>query len=98
MRPDRRFTGFDEHKLIREELDGPVSRRFLSGYGDDDAQYTALLTAGATFAQHYGLRPGVSLSAEQMKASSPVTASPSRARASSTAAAPSAARARNALC
>ena len=45
-----------------------TGRRFLSGYGDDDAQYKALLTAGATFAQHYGLRPGVSLSAEQMKA------------------------------
>ncbi|RYF69089.1 MAG: alpha/beta fold hydrolase, partial [Comamonadaceae bacterium] len=60
--------GLYEQRLIREQVAALTGRRFLSGYGDDDAQYTALLTAGATFAQQYGLRPGVSLSAEQMKA------------------------------
>ncbi|RYE41904.1 MAG: hypothetical protein EOP24_34940 [Hyphomicrobiales bacterium] len=35
--------------------------RCLDGYSSDDAQYTALMNAGVTFAQQYGLRPGVAL-------------------------------------
>jgi len=37
--------GFYEQRLIREQVAALTGRRFLSGYGDDDAQYTALLTA-----------------------------------------------------
>ena len=43
-----------------------TGQRYLDGYASDDAQYAALMTAGATFAQHYGLRPGIALTPEQM--------------------------------
>ena len=43
-----------------------TGRRYLSGYASDDTQYAALMSAGATFAQQYGLRPGIALSAAQM--------------------------------
>src|SRR5690606_19582439 len=41
-------------------------RRFLDGYASDEEQFRALMDAGAQFAQQFGLRPGVALSAEQM--------------------------------
>jgi adhesin HecA-like repeat protein len=40
--------------------------RYLDGFTSDDAQYTALMNAGAAFAQQYGLRVGVALTAAQM--------------------------------
>lgn len=43
-----------------------TGQRYLDGYASDDAQYAALMTAGATFAQQYGLRPGIALTPEQM--------------------------------
>lgn len=60
--------GFYEQKLIREQIAELTGRRYLSGYGDDDTQYLELMKAGTTFAEQYGLRPGIALSAEQMKA------------------------------
>ncbi|MCL7714454.1 hemagglutinin repeat-containing protein [Stenotrophomonas mori] len=58
--------GFYEQKLVREQIGELTGRRFLEGHANDEDQYRALLEAGATFAQAYGLRPGVALSAEQM--------------------------------
>src|SRR5690606_38640039 len=43
-----------------------VHRRLGDGYASDEEQYRALMEAGALFAQQFGLRPGVALSAEQM--------------------------------
>ena len=58
--------GFYEQRLIREQIAQLTGSRYLEGYDGDEAQYAALMTAGATFAQQYGLSPGVALSAEQM--------------------------------
>jgi filamentous hemagglutinin len=60
--------GFYEQKLIREQVAQLTGRRFLAGYADDEAQYAALMDNGLTFAQAYGLIPGVALSAAQMAA------------------------------
>ncbi|QWP74826.1 hemagglutinin repeat-containing protein [Lysobacter sp. K5869] len=58
--------GFYEQKLIREQIAQLTGYRYLEGFGSDEAQYAALMNAGATFAAQYGLRPGVALSAAQM--------------------------------
>lgn len=58
--------GFYEQWLIREQVSQLTGRRFLEGYGDDEAQYRALMEAGVTLAQDWNLRPGVALSAEQL--------------------------------
>lgn len=58
--------GFYEQKLIREQIAQLTGYRYLEGFGNDEAQYIALMNAGATFAQQYGLRPGIALSAAQM--------------------------------
>ena len=58
--------GYYEQKLIRDQVAQLTGRRFLDGYASDEAQYRALMDNGVTFAQTYGLRPGVALSAEQM--------------------------------
>ncbi|WP_440534080.1 two-partner secretion domain-containing protein [Variovorax sp. YR566] len=58
--------GFYEERLIREQVAQLTGFRYLDGFSDDDAQYTALMNAGAAFAQQYGLRVGVALTAAQM--------------------------------
>ncbi|MGC3986774.1 MAG: hemagglutinin repeat-containing protein [Pseudorhodoferax sp.] len=58
--------GFMEQQRIREQITAQTGRRHLAGYGDDDAQYAALLNAGASFAQALDLRVGVALTAAQM--------------------------------
>ncbi|MDR0775747.1 MAG: filamentous hemagglutinin N-terminal domain-containing protein, partial [Azonexus sp.] len=60
--------GFYEQKLIRDQVAQLTGRRFLDGYANDEAQYRALMEAGATFALEYDLIPGVALSAAQMAA------------------------------
>jgi len=60
--------GFYEQKLIREQVAQLTGRRFLAGYANDEAQYQALLDNAVTFAQAHQLRPGVTLTAEQMAA------------------------------
>jgi len=59
--------GFYEQKLIREQISQLTGRRFLDGYADDEHQYRDLLNAGIKVAQKYQLRPGVSLTSEQMQ-------------------------------
>ncbi|MBH1689047.1 hemagglutinin repeat-containing protein, partial [Stenotrophomonas maltophilia] len=58
--------GYYEQKLVREQIGQLAGRRFLDGYASDEAQYRALLEAGATVASEWGLRPGVALTEAQM--------------------------------
>ncbi|WCE06374.1 hemagglutinin repeat-containing protein [Pseudoxanthomonas sp. JBR18] len=58
--------GFYEQKLVREQIGELTGRRFLDGYSDDEAQYQALMEAGATVAKQWNLRPGVALTEAQM--------------------------------
>lgn len=58
--------GFYEQKLVREQVAELTGRRFLDGHANDEAQYQALMMAGATFAKQWRLVPGVELTPEQM--------------------------------
>ncbi|MFM9928080.1 hemagglutinin repeat-containing protein [Variovorax sp. H27-G14] len=58
--------GFYEQKLIREQVAQLTGYGYLGGHYNDEAQYTALMNNGATFAKQYGLRPGIALTAAQM--------------------------------
>jgi filamentous hemagglutinin len=58
--------GFYEQRLVNEQVAQLTGQRFLAGYANEEAQYKALMDAGTTFAQQYQLRPGISLSAQQM--------------------------------
>ncbi|MES2840608.1 MAG: hemagglutinin repeat-containing protein [Pseudomonadota bacterium] len=60
--------GFIEQRLIREQVGALTGQRFLGDFTDDEQQYLALMTAGASFAQAHQLRPGITLSAEQVAA------------------------------
>lgn len=57
--------GFYEQRIVREQLAELTGHASGSGVSDDD-EYKLLLTNGVSFAQEYNLRPGVSLSAEQV--------------------------------
>ncbi|MCS3809799.1 hemagglutinin repeat-containing protein [Xanthomonas sp. 4461] len=58
--------GYYEQKLVREQIGQLTGRRFLDGYKSDEAQYQALLDAGATVGKAWNLRPGVALTDAQM--------------------------------
>ncbi len=60
--------GYYEQKLVREQIAQLTGRRFLPGYGNDEAQYQALMENAATYAQAFQLVPGIALTAEQMAA------------------------------
>lgn len=66
VNPKRLGDGFYEQKLIREQVAALTGYRFLGDYSNDEAQYTALMNAGATFAQAHQLRPGIALSGAQV--------------------------------
>lgn len=55
-----------EQQLITNQLVAQTGAARLAGYGDNEAQYRALMDAGVLVAQAFGLAPGVGLSAEQM--------------------------------
>lgn len=57
--------GFYEQRLVREQLSELTGRAPSAGPGDD-ALYKTMLNNAASFAQEFGLRPGVTLSAEQV--------------------------------
>ena len=40
--------------------------RYLNGYTDDEEEYKALMDRGLAFAKEYNLKPGISLTKEQM--------------------------------
>lgn len=58
--------GFYEQQLINQQIAQLTGYRYVDGYDNDQDQYTALMNAGVTFAQQYGLAVGVALSAAQM--------------------------------
>ena len=60
--------GFIEQRLVREQVSALTGQRFLGDFTTDEAQYLALMNAGATFAQTHQLRPGITLSANQVAA------------------------------
>ena len=53
---------------MREQVAQLTGRRFLESYASDEAQYQALLNNAATVATTFQLRPGVALTADQVKA------------------------------
>ena len=57
--------GFYEQRLVREQLSELTGRAPSAGPGDDSL-YKQMLNNAASFAQQFGLRPGVSLSPEQV--------------------------------
>ncbi|MCA1859153.1 hemagglutinin repeat-containing protein [Janthinobacterium sp. HSC-3S05] len=60
--------GFYEQQLVREQLADLTGHRFTGDYSNDEEQYRGLMDAGVSYAQQWGLRPGVALTAEQMAA------------------------------
>ena len=58
--------GYYELRLIKDQIAQLTGKRFLDGYGSDIEQYQALMDAGVTYAQAFGLTPGVALSAAQV--------------------------------
>ncbi|MED5596360.1 two-partner secretion domain-containing protein [Janthinobacterium sp. P210006] len=60
--------GFYEQQLVREQLADLTGHRFTGDYTNDEEQYRGLMDAGVSYAQQWGLRPGVALTAEQMAA------------------------------
>ncbi|WP_273317907.1 hemagglutinin repeat-containing protein, partial [Dialister succinatiphilus] len=58
--------GFYEQELVRQQVAGLTGMRYLNGYTDDEEEYKALMDAGIAYAKEYGLKPGISLTKEQM--------------------------------
>ncbi|MGE8658549.1 MAG: hemagglutinin repeat-containing protein [Achromobacter sp.] len=59
--------GFYEQKLVAEQVMLATGQRFVGDYTDNETQYKALLSAGADFAEKYGLALGTALTEEQMR-------------------------------
>ena len=60
--------GFYEQKLVSDQVTQLTGRRYLQGYENNEAQFKALMEAGAEVASAFSLVPGLALSAEQMAA------------------------------
>lgn len=58
--------GFYEQELVRQQIAGLTGMRYLNGYTDDEEEYKALMDAGIAYAKEYNLKPGISLTKEQM--------------------------------
>ena len=58
--------GFYEQRLVREQLAELTGHKAYSG-ASDDSIYSQLLTNAVSAAKEFGLRPGLALSAEQIK-------------------------------
>jgi len=57
---------FYEQQLVQQQVSALTGKRFLTGYQNEQDQYQALMTNGATFARAHQLTVGVSLTADQM--------------------------------
>lgn len=60
--------GFVEQQLVRDQLLRLGGRSTPGPYGSADAEYRALLEAGAAYARAFDLAPGVTLTREQVAA------------------------------
>ena len=58
--------GFYEQELIRNQVTQLTGMRYLNGYSNDEEEYKALMDAGIAYAKKYNLKPGISLTKEQM--------------------------------
>ena len=58
--------GFYEQELVRQQIAGLTGMRYLNGYTEDEEEYKALMDSGLAFAKEYNLKPGISLTKEQM--------------------------------
>jgi filamentous hemagglutinin len=59
--------GYYEQRLVTEQIMAATGQRYVGDYRDGEAQYLALLNAGAEFAQTHALTLGVALSEAQMR-------------------------------
>ena len=59
--------GFYEQKLVAEQVMLASGQRFVGDYTDNETQYRAMLSAGADFANQFGLAVGTALTEEQMR-------------------------------
>ena len=60
--------GFYEQELIRNQVTQLTGMRYLNGHTNDEEEYKALMDAGIAYAKEYNLKPGISLTKEQMAA------------------------------
>ena len=60
--------GFYEQKLIRDQIIELTGSQYLGPFTSSDAQYTALMDKGITYAKEFNLRNGIALKAEEMAA------------------------------
>ena len=58
--------GFYEQELIRNQVTQLTGMRYLNGHTNDEEEYKALMDAGIAYAKEYNLKPGISLTKEQM--------------------------------
>ena len=66
MQQKRLGDGYYEQRMVQDQIAQLTGFRFLEGYGSDEEQYKALMNNGLSFAQAYGLRPGIALTAAQI--------------------------------
>ena len=58
--------GFEEQRLVNDQILALTGRRYLSGSTDTETEFKGLMDAGIAYAKAYRLTPGMALSAEQM--------------------------------
>lgn len=58
--------GFYEQKLIREQIIALTGKRYFDNYTDDETQFKALMDNAVAYAKEFDLRPGITLTEEQM--------------------------------
>ena len=58
--------GFYEQQLVRNQVMSLSGRSILGSYADEEAQFLAMMTAGAKLSKELGIRPGISLTADQV--------------------------------
>lgn len=65
--PRRLGDGFHEQKVVSDQILATSGQRFLENYSNQDAQYKALLAAGARFARTHGVKLGARLTEAQQR-------------------------------
>ncbi len=65
--PRRLGDGLHEQQAVSDQILATTGQRFLENYGSQDAQYKALLAAGARFGREHGLKLGVALTEAQQR-------------------------------
>ncbi|MDR9740674.1 hemagglutinin repeat-containing protein [Proteus terrae] len=58
--------GFYEQRIVREQIIQLTGNQYLDGHNDNEQQYHALMDAGIRFSEEFGIKPGVTLTSEQM--------------------------------